>query len=202
LDALCTVRSFALGCVGDPGAVKPFRRGSDPILAAVARGFGRETNVVLLIIITAVFVDSAMQASNHTRPVLIHEEMDSRKGFLKDLRNLFHEMDQNGDGTLTATEFSQRLSDERVIAYFKALKLDVTDTVSLSQVFDSDHSDRVDVVVFLEGCYDIQGESRSIDMKSLRMQMQWMVEALEALQRQIRSQSESPKSRYWPAQLT
>jgi len=42
----CTVRSFALGCVGDPGAVKPFRRGSDPILAAVARGFGRETNVV------------------------------------------------------------------------------------------------------------------------------------------------------------
>jgi len=46
LEALCTVRSFALGCVGDPGAVKPFRRGSDPILAAVARGFGRETNVV------------------------------------------------------------------------------------------------------------------------------------------------------------
>jgi len=42
----CTVRYFALGCVGDPGAVKPFRRGSDPILAAVARGFGRETNVV------------------------------------------------------------------------------------------------------------------------------------------------------------
>jgi len=111
--------------------------------------------------------------------------MDAKKQFLKDLRDLFHEMDEDGNGTITAAEFSHRLSNERVIAYFKALKLDVTDTYTLFRLLDTDDSEEVDVLEFLAGCYQLQGEARSIDTKIIRMQLQWVIDAFDAMRREL-----------------
>jgi len=157
------------------------------------------TIFAVLNIVTGVFVDSAMQANRECRQVIIHEELDAKKEFLKDLRDLFHEMDQNGDGTITSEEFNHRLGDEEVIAYFKALKLDITDTQTLFQLLDTDESSEVDIQEFLEGCYALQGEARSIDTKIMRLQMQWLVESFERLQMQFEQQNqkevERPKRR-------
>jgi len=139
------------------------------------------TIFAVLNIVTGVFVDSAMQANHECRQVIINEELDAKKEFLKDLRDLFHEMDQNGDGTITSDEFNTRLGDENVIAYFKALKLDITDTVTLFQLLDVDGSTEVDIHEFLEGCYALQGEARSIDTKILRLQVQWLVEGFDRM---------------------
>ena len=43
------------------------------------------------------------------------------------MRDLFEEMDQDFTGILSVDEFENKLKDERVIAYFNALKLDVSD---------------------------------------------------------------------------
>jgi len=137
------------------------------------------TIFAVLNIVTGVFVDSAIYANHECRQVIIAEELDAKKEFLKDLRDLFHEMDQNGDGTLTASEFNARLGDESVIAYFKALKLDITDTMTLFQLLDTDEDKEVNIQEFLEGCYALQGEARSIDTKIMRLQLQWVVECLE-----------------------
>jgi len=146
------------------------------------------TIFAVLNIVTGVFVDSAMQANHECRQVIIHEELDAKKEFLKDLRDLFHEMDQNGDGTITSEEFNHRLGDEKVIAYFKALKLDITDTQTLFQLLDTDESSEVDIQEFLEGCYALQGEARSIDTKIMRLQLQYLVDSFEQLQMRLDTQ--------------
>merc|ERR1719362_615696 len=140
------------------------------------------TIFAVLNIVTGVFVESAMNSNNHSRQVIIKEELDSKRGFLKALRDLFHEMDNNGDGFITATEFDRRLRNEEVIAYFKALKLDVSDTKRLFSLLDNDNSGTVDVVEFLEGCYQLQGEARSIDLKILQMQMKGLSQQITQLQ--------------------
>jgi len=110
--------------------------------------------------------------------------MEAKKTFLKDLRDLFHEMDQDGNGIIASEEFHSRLGDEQVIAYFSALKLDITDTVTLFQLLDVDGSDEVDISEFLEGCYALQGEARSIDAKIMKLQLQWLVMNFEMLMKE------------------
>lgn len=135
----------------------------------------------VLNIVTGVFVDSAMRANTSSRQVVIHEELDAKKGMLKDLRDLFIEMDINGDGNISLDEFCSRLDDERVVAYFRALKLDVHDTLALFHLLDADGSEEIDMAEFLDGCYQLQGEARSIDTKVMRLQLQWIVQHLESL---------------------
>jgi len=136
----------------------------------------------VLNIVTAVFVDSAFQASHQIRQVIIHEELIQKREHLSALRDLFTEMDSSGDGLLTIDEFEDRLCDERVIAFFKAMKLDVTDSRALFSLLDKDNSSQVDIVEFLEGCYQLQGESQSIDTKILRIQVTCLVDKMKSLE--------------------
>lgn len=140
------------------------------------------TMFAVLNIVTGVFVDSAMRANSNSRQVVIHEELNAKNEMLMDLQNLFHEMDENGDGAISMDEFTSRLGDERVVAYFKALKLDVHDAVALFHLLDTDGSEEVDMAEFLDGCYQLQGEARSIDTKVMRLQLHWIVQHLEILQ--------------------
>merc|ERR1712157_153097 len=136
-----------------------------------------------------------MGANHECRQVIVREELDAKKEFLKDLRDLFYEMDRNGDGTITSDEFNLRLGDEKVIAYFERLKLDITDTVTLFQLLDVDASKEVDIQEFLEGCYALQGEARSIDTKIMRLQMQWLVEGFDHMMQEVHGSLAGPARR-------
>jgi len=131
--------------------------------------------------VTGVFVELAMRANFNNRQVVINEELESKKELLRDLHNLFHEMDENGDGSISYEEFRHRFADERVIAYFKALKLDVHDTRALFHLLDVDGSQDIDMREFLEGCYELQGEARSIDTKMIRLTLDRIVRQIEVL---------------------
>merc|ERR1712050_296980 len=78
-------------------------------------------------IVTGVFVDAAMQANQMDREIVVHEELENKKSYLFTMRQIFDEMDSDNTGFLTLDEFERRLNDERVIAYFNRLKLDVSE---------------------------------------------------------------------------
>jgi hypothetical protein len=142
----------------------------------------------VLNIVTGVFVDSAMRANSDNRQLVVHEELDAKNKMLKNLRRLFEEMDENGDGTISMDEFCARLNDERVVAYFQALKLDIHDTKAVFHLLDMDASQEVDVSEFLDGCYQLQGEAKSVDTKVMRLQLHWVVQHLEALHESQKAQ--------------
>lgn len=145
------------------------------------------TIFAVLNIVTGVFVDSAMQANQICRQVIVVEEMDAKKKQLEELKELFLEMDGNQDGLITEQEFNEQLNDERVLAYFKFLNLDITDTQTLFHLLDSNESREIDVIEFLKGCYELQGEARSIDAKIMRMQLQWLIDRFDHMDDRLQS---------------
>merc|ERR1712100_631912 len=76
-------------------------------------------------------------------------------------------------------EFESKFDDERVIAYFRLLKLDVNDARALFQILDYDHSNEVGISEFIDGCYKLQGESRSLDMKIMQYEIQCLQESFQ-----------------------
>merc|ERR1712217_926110 len=98
------------------------------------------------------------------------------KQYLKSMRAVFEEMDTDGTACVTEEEFESKLSDERVIAYFNALKLDVSDARTLFSLLDHDQSHEVSIHEFLTGCYKLQGESRSLEMKIMQCEVKFLKE--------------------------
>jgi Ca2+-binding EF-hand superfamily protein len=132
-------------------------------------------------VVTGVFVDSAMQCNHTDREVVVHEELQSKKMYLERMAEIFMEMDADGTGCISMQEFENRLQDERVIAYFSAMKLDVSDARMLFSLLDHDHSEEVEIKEFLAGCYKLQGESRSLDMKIMQYEVRFLAEMLSEI---------------------
>merc|ERR1712151_241429 len=82
-------------------------------------------------------------------------------------------------GCISIDEFEKRLDDERVIAYFNALKLDVSDARTLFTLLDYDQSGEVAIDEFLTGCHKLKGESRSLDIAIMQYELRWLKEAFQ-----------------------
>jgi len=129
-------------------------------------------------IVTGVFVQSALESSNQDREIVVHEELESKKQYCEAMRQFFEEIDEDGSGTIGYAEFTGKLDDERVLAYFNALKLDVSDADMLFKLMDFDQSGEIGIDEFLVGCYKLQGESRTLDMKVMQFEVRWLHESL------------------------
>merc|ERR1712012_357633 len=99
------------------------------------------------------------------------------------MREVFEEMDTDDTGRLTLEEFEKRLEDERVILYFNALTLDVSDARILFRLLDHDQSNEVSIGEFLLGCYRLHGESRNLDMKIMQVQVRYLQETFVEISR-------------------
>lgn len=138
-------------------------------------------------IVTGVFVQSALESSNQDREVVVHEELQNKKKYCEAMRQFFEEIDMDGSGTIGYKEFTGKLDDERVIAYFNALKLDVSDADMLFKLIDFDQSGEIGIDEFLVGCYKLQGESRTLDMKVMQFEVRWLHEVLVTFMAELKS---------------
>jgi len=125
-------------------------------------------------IVTGVFVESALQSNNQDKVVTANEEMHAKEDYLRSMRDIFEEMDEDDTGLISQAEFEAKLSDERVIAYFKAMKLDVSEARKLFWLIDYDQSDEIDIDEFVGGCYKLQGESRNLDIKFMQCEVHYL----------------------------
>jgi len=116
-------------------------------------------------IVTGVFVEGAMQASQADSEVLIHEEMETKKEYLSSVRKLLLEMDTDDDGLITLQELVVSLSDPRVVSYFVAMGLQVEDATEIFQILDSDQNGYIEIEEFINGCYRLQGAAKNLDTK-------------------------------------
>ncbi|CAK9006237.1 Sodium channel protein type 11 subunit alpha (NaN) (Sensory neuron sodium channel 2) (Sodium channel protein type XI subunit alpha) (Voltage-gated sodium channel subunit alpha Nav1.9) [Durusdinium trenchii] len=88
-------------------------------------------------VLSALFVEMALQIKD--RDLLIQAELAKIDAFLKDMRDLFDEVDVDGNGYVTRIELSQYMKNERVMAYFGGQGLDMSDVGLMFDLLDSSH---------------------------------------------------------------
>jgi len=129
-------------------------------------------------IVTGIFVESAHQCNQADRETMVQEELAMKETYRQRMRCVFEEIDNDGTGRLSLEEFEKKLDDERVIAYFDTLKLDVSDARKLFTLLDFDRSGEIDVDEFLNGCQKLKGESRALDLAMLSYEVRWISEVM------------------------
>mmetsp|Transcript_43133 Transcript_43133/g.93978 ORF Transcript_43133/g.93978 Transcript_43133/m.93978 type:complete len:670 (-) Transcript_43133:144-2153(-) len=115
-------------------------------------------------VVTGIFVDSAMEASKSDRSILVKLELQQQEKYLLEMQRLFEEIDVDGSGMIALEEFEKHLNDERALAYFESMKLDISEVGLLFSMIDNDSSGTIDMEEFIAGCQRLKGESRAMDL--------------------------------------
>eukprot|EP00931_Biecheleriopsis_adriatica_P017243 TRINITY_DN12420_c0_g3_i1.p1 TRINITY_DN12420_c0_g3~~TRINITY_DN12420_c0_g3_i1.p1 ORF type:complete len:535 (+),score=100.00 TRINITY_DN12420_c0_g3_i1:30-1607(+) len=115
----------------------------------------------LLKLLTGMFVQHASAASNLDR--------DSR--VRSSLEHLFHEMDGDGSGLLSVSEFQEKMNDPVTVSYFHMLQIDEDDIEELFSLADVDDDRQINIHEFIEGCQTYKGYAKKLDASYIRKQI-------------------------------
>eukprot|EP00747_Dinoflagellata_sp_TGD_P006620 gnl/TRDRNA2_/TRDRNA2_116284_c3_seq1.p1 gnl/TRDRNA2_/TRDRNA2_116284_c3~~gnl/TRDRNA2_/TRDRNA2_116284_c3_seq1.p1 ORF type:complete len:376 (+),score=66.78 gnl/TRDRNA2_/TRDRNA2_116284_c3_seq1:130-1128(+) len=132
----------------------------------------------VLNVVTAVFVDSALQIAQGDRDLVVQGEMAQKESYMKELRALFYEADMDDSGSLSWDEFEDHLQDERVQAYLRTLDLDVTEARNLFDLIDIHGTTEVSIDDFVSGCMRLKGAAKSIDVCTILFESRKSMKAL------------------------
>ena len=99
-------------------------------------------------LVTSIFVEQANETSKNARDVQLREQIQSQNHFMNDMLKLFRELDVNGSNSICLDEFTDSLDDERALAYFESIKLDVTEAPMIFGLIDVDKSGVIGALLF------------------------------------------------------
>jgi len=124
-------------------------------------------------IIMSIFIDKAMKLA---QPDMDDRLLAKRKGDLqhvRDIKKIFHSMDENQSGTLSVEELRQCMQDVRMASYFDMIGLDIRDAEAFITMLTSmSGSDEVDVHTFVSGWLRLKGPATSLDLCTMQYQTQ------------------------------
>mmetsp|Transcript_74798 Transcript_74798/g.132307 ORF Transcript_74798/g.132307 Transcript_74798/m.132307 type:complete len:168 (-) Transcript_74798:38-541(-) len=121
----------------------------------------------ILNIITAVFVDEALAATQKQKDLLIQQEQEMKSDYLKQVQHFFESVDADGSGYVTLSELVGMVEDPALSAYFSVLGFEIDDAKRLFMMLDADGSGEVEIGEFLTRCLKLKGEARSIDVHEI-----------------------------------
>jgi len=149
--------------------------------------------VGLFNVVTGVFVDSA---------VCVRTEDEIVAGYFEELRtttevikNFFADADHHESGALTFDEFSNRLRDPPVRAYFAGLDIDPEEAGIIFTIFDADQSNTIQINELVNGTMKLKGSASKLDVMSLMHDMNIQSRKLDSLVRAVKDISvfENPR---------
>lgn len=116
--------------------------------------------MVLLNLITAVIVENAFAIVQEDEEAALKEKEKQKEEEIEKFGLMFHEMDTDGNGTLSYKEFIAASETPAVITKLKALEIEKNELDELWDLLDDGH-DAVTIDEFCEGLRKVQSEVKA-----------------------------------------
>ena len=112
--------------------------------------------LAVLNVVTGLFVENAMQTSKADAEALIQEEMQDNMNLASNIKAIFDAMDTDNSGSIGMDEFYEALDDDRMVAFFNAMRLSIGEVDTLFMLLDQDKKGTVSYDEFLNGFMNLK----------------------------------------------
>lgn len=144
-------------------------------------GFIAVADLVLMNLITAMIVDSAVSKTANDQENAIRNMEKARMEELQSLQDIFTAMDTNGDGSLSWDEFEDAFEDDTLNKRWLLLDVDRNECERLFQLLDSGDG-MIQTEEFFEGMKSMKGPAMSKDLFSMNKSIQKLQHKLNDIQ--------------------
>eukprot|EP00747_Dinoflagellata_sp_TGD_P125198 gnl/TRDRNA2_/TRDRNA2_174121_c1_seq9.p1 gnl/TRDRNA2_/TRDRNA2_174121_c1~~gnl/TRDRNA2_/TRDRNA2_174121_c1_seq9.p1 ORF type:complete len:347 (+),score=30.31 gnl/TRDRNA2_/TRDRNA2_174121_c1_seq9:107-1042(+) len=144
-------------------------------------------------VVAAVFVTETKRIADADLELTARKRHMAKKEFLGHLSELFVELDHNGDGMLTRSEFDCLMEDETLAFFFNELDIPTKDLQGLFDMLD-DGDGNIYLKEFFAGVQRVRGPARSIDIVTVLMSVRDISKQMESVMQGVAHLEGRPKS--------
>lgn len=120
--------------------------------------------LAMMNIITGIFVNDAVEMMSLDRDLHFQLEQEKAQLLIGDLKDLFHQMDDDGSGQLSHAELSRNMQNEGMKTLLASAQLDVHDATSFFDILDVDENGVLEIDEFVMGAMYLKGHANMLDM--------------------------------------
>uniref|UniRef100_A0A7S1APU8 EF-hand domain-containing protein n=1 Tax=Noctiluca scintillans TaxID=2966 RepID=A0A7S1APU8_NOCSC len=140
-------------------------------------------------IIAGIFVNDAIELSQRDRDFVLHSEYTRNKAMMKELKDVFHELDTDLSDTLSLQEFMKAFERPQVLARFRHLGVELMDARSLFEMLDISEDDELSIDEFVTMCLRAKSLTRPVDFQSFiqhnRRNSEWVRKGLSRIDQHL-----------------
>mmetsp|Transcript_15531 Transcript_15531/g.35547 ORF Transcript_15531/g.35547 Transcript_15531/m.35547 type:complete len:892 (-) Transcript_15531:183-2858(-) len=176
--SILTLFQASTGGIDWVDAIEPLQKLDTPVYVFFFLCFISFVYLAVLNVVTGLFCQSAIEMAQSDHQDLIATMLQEKQRFVKSLTKLFQEWDTSADGEITLGEFEEHLQDEKMVAFLKALELDIEDSWTLFKLLDQDNGGTVSVDEFVEGCLKLKGHAKSMQVHQMMYESRFAQERI------------------------
>merc|ERR1712176_420983 len=139
----------------------------------------------MLNVMTGIFCHNAIDSAAKDKDLATVQMVVDRDRWMASMADLFHVVDSDKSGTLDIQEFECHVSDERVIAQFATLDVDVTDAWAIFMMLDDDKQGTIDLDEFCDGLMRLKGPAKAIHMAKMSHENKRLKRKLELFMEEV-----------------
>jgi hypothetical protein len=121
----------------------------------------------LMNVLTGIFVANTKEVSRVDRDLVIRSQLNDRKSFANQLKNILKSADKDGTGTISKQEMLDHLTTDEADAYLKTLDVSAIDAQGVFKLLDVTGMGEVNIDEFVLSLMRFQGSARSVDVATL-----------------------------------
>lgn len=155
----------------------------------------------VLNIITGVFVENATRMSTQDDEMVLMEQMEARKVWLREVKELFMSAADTSDsekaGTICAEVFNEMVQDVRLQAWLQKLgiQIEAYSAGGLFELLDFDGDGELELNEFLTSLQSVHGTARSIDVARIQNDVRKIGERVRDLSEFLRPAEQKKPAR-------
>lgn len=138
----------------------------------------------LVRVIGAIFIKETLASAQRDAELVIEETLKHKSTLVRQLRALFREFDQNGNGMLDQGEFLAALEDERLQAWLSSLGLNVHETAGLFTLMDNG-SGQLSCDELIAGAVRLRGDAKTVDVVSMMFETRKVTSQIQKVAKMI-----------------
>lgn len=119
------------------------------------------------------------------RELIMDEAISNRDSTVKEVIEIFLEADVDGSGALSWMEFQEFMNDERIKAFFMSLELDLSSISRIFNLLDPDGDQSLDPQEFVEGCIELRGNAKKVDVTLIQRELNDISEKLDKVTKEL-----------------
>jgi len=144
-------------------------------------------------VINAVFIQQTMRVAQQDKEIMIMQRERAQADNSRKMQEIFHTLDESGDGMISWDEFSKLLTDPSLKMWMSAMDLDIADIKGLWNLLD-DGKGHIVVDDFIQGAARVKGPAKGFDMAQVLLNSKRIEEKINLISTEV---SASPLCN-WP----
>eukprot|EP00439_Symbiodinium_sp_Y106_P083337 s1205_g23.t1 len=137
----------------------------DPLAAMCLIIYITITCFAIVNVVTAVFCSTAMESAAADKDLATMKQLQKHSSQVNDLQNLFHDIVGNHeDNEVSIRDFKAALSSPKFAGFLESMSISTEDVGVLFTFMDTDRSGLVDLDEFVNGCLNLHGPAKSLQL--------------------------------------